>query len=190
MGQVQLRQLDTYQAELLARLFLHPDKSFALIELAVDVGMPTWAVDAEMQPLVASGLVNRSPGDSADAYQANAGHSAATGLTRLVAATHGPIRVVREEFAAVVEANLVLIFGDWAEVSAGQHAPSPRDVDVLIVGSPSAIAVADAEERAEQRLDLPVNTDVRSGEEWALGAEPLVAHVQGSEYVTVLPRGR
>jgi hypothetical protein len=185
MSQGELRQLGRYQAELLARLYLHPAQAFALVELAVDVGMPTWAADVELQPLVATGLVTRRLDDSTDVYRANPGHSAAASLTRFLAATHGPIPVVQEEFAALAKMELVLIFGDWVNDQAGQHPPSARDVDVLIVGSPSAITVAAAAERAEQRLDLPVNTVVRTSQQWAVGADPLVAQVQRSGYVTV-----
>jgi hypothetical protein len=185
MSQVVLGRLGGYQAELLARLYLHPAQAFALVELAVDVGMPAWAADLELQPLVAAGLVTHRLDDSMNVYQANTAHSAARRLARSLAATHGPVPVVREEFAAMAELELVLIFGEWVGDPAGHHPSSVRDVDVLIVGSPSAMSVAAAAERAEQRLDLPVNTVVRSPDQWALGADSLVAQVQRSGYVTV-----
>lgn len=183
------RHLTRCQAEILARLFLHPTQAFAHVELAVDVGISMVAVDLEVQPLVAAGLVTRRLTYSTDVYQADTAHGYARTLTEFLAATFGPVPIVGEEFSALAETQFVLIFGDWAEGHARQGPPPAGDVDVLVVGSPPGIAVAEAAERAEQRLDLPVNPVVRTPEEWELAVDPLVARVQRSRYVTVCGSG-
>ncbi|MDT0275106.1 hypothetical protein [Blastococcus goldschmidtiae] len=183
-------RLSSAQTDLLAWLFLHSGQEFALVELAVDVGMPTSAAGAELQPMVAADLVSLRPTDAGDVYRANMAHIAAGELARSFMATHGPVRVVREEFAAVAETDVVVLFGEWAGGPSGRYPSSPSDVDLLIVGAPSPVAVAAAAERAERRLDLPVNTVVRTSQQWALGADPLVAEVRRSGYVTVRPAGR
>ncbi|WP_138757204.1 hypothetical protein [Modestobacter altitudinis] len=122
---------------------------------------------------------------SADVYQADTTHSCARALPEFLAARSGPVPVVGEEFSALAATQCVLIFGEWADGLAGHETPPARDVDVLVVGSPPGVAVAEAAERAEQRLDLPVNPVVRTSEQWALAVEPLVAQVQRSSYVTV-----
>jgi hypothetical protein len=179
-------RLTPYQAALLARLFLHPAQPFAVEELAVDVGLPTRDVDPEMQPLVAAGLVIRHLHRSTDVYRADTAHGYARTLTEFLAATFGPVPVVGEEFATLHDARLILIFGGWADVHAAPEAALARDVDVLVVGSPDGMAVAEAAERAEQRLDLPVNPVVRTSEQWELAVDPLVARMQRDGYVTVL----
>ncbi len=178
------RHLSRNQAAMLARLYLHPAQPFALIELAVDVGMPTRTANLEMQPLVDAGLVIRRLEASVDLYQASSTHGVAKTLTEFLAATFGPVPVVSQEFAELPETELVLIFGYWAGDLARHVAPG-RDVAVLVVGSPAAAAVALAAERAEQRLDLPVNPVVRTIEQWTAGADPLVSQVQQSRYVSI-----
>lgn len=190
MGGWELAELSAAQTDVLAWLHLHPAQEFALVELAVDLGMPTSAAGAAVQPLVAVELVSCRPTGSGEVYRANTAHLAAAGLARHFAATRGPVRVVAEEFADVADIELVLVFGDWAGGPPGSPPASARDVDLLIVGSPSAVEVAAAAERAEQRLDLPVNTVVRAAEQWAVDADPLVVEVRRSGYVTVRAAGR
>jgi len=80
----------------------------------------------------------------------------------------------------------VLIFGSWAARYHQRHGPPPHDLDVLVVGQPARHAVYDAADRAQQRLGMPVNPVIRTGDAWRQAADPLVQQIQSSPLVTVL----
>jgi hypothetical protein len=59
-------------------------------------------------------------------------------------------------------------------------------LDVLIVGEPARQAVYDAADRAQQRVRMPVNPVIRTGDAWRQAADPLVQQIQSGPLVTVL----
>jgi predicted nucleotidyltransferase len=94
--------------------------------------------------------------------------------------------VVAEDFAELDGAERVLIFGSWAARYLQQHGPPPHDLDVLVVGRPAREAVYDAADRAQQRLGMPVNPVIRTGDAWREAADPLVQQIQSGPFVVVL----
>ena len=176
-----------HQAELLSWLLLHPDQEYAMTELANRIGVPLNTLHREAQRLIAAGLLtSRSVGRSR-LLSASATHYAIRPLTELLQVSFGPRSVVAEEFADVVGAERVLIFGSWAERYRGTAGTPPRDIDVMVVGTPGRGDVYDAADRAQARLGLEVNPSVRSAEQWQAGTDALVGQIQSSAYVTVLP---
>lgn len=170
-----------YQAELLAWALLHPDQERTMTDLARQLGVPVNTLHREVQRLVGAGiLASRSVGQ-ARLISANTSHPAANALRSLLEVTYGPPTVIAEEFDEVLGAELVFIFGSWAERHHGVAGPPPNDVDVLVVGSPDRTAVYEAADRAQQRLGIEVNPVVRSMEQWrtpADQADRLVAQIQ------------
>lgn len=176
-----------HQAELLSWLLLHPDEEYAMTDLANRIDVPLNTLHREAQRLVSAGLLtSRSVGRSR-LLSANATHYAIRPLTELLEVSFGPRTVVAEEFADVVRVERVLIFGSWAERYQGTAGTPPRDIDVMVVGTPDRADVYDAADRAQARLGLEVNPSVRSAEQWEAGADALVGQIQSSAYVTVLP---
>jgi len=98
----------------------------------------------------------------------------------------GPRQVVAEEFSRLAGAERVLIFGSWAARYHQSPGKPPHDLDVLIVGRPSREDAYNAADRTQQRLGMPVNPVIRSGEAWRLASDPLVQQIQASPCVPVL----
>jgi len=107
-------------------------------------------------------------------------------LAELLFLSWGPLQVVSEEFSGLEGAEEVLIFGSWAARFHERHGKPPNDIDVLVVGRPSREDVYDAADLAQQRLGMPVNPVIRTGEAWRQAADPLVRQIQSSPYVAVL----
>jgi hypothetical protein len=78
------------------------------------------------------------------------------------------------------------IFGSWAARYHGQPGPPPNDLDVLVIGQPSRTQLDEAADRAERRLDIPLNPTVRSRSGWNASADPLVRQIKSSPVVWVL----
>src|SRR6478752_1370219 len=126
-----------HQAELLSWLLLHPDQEYAMTELANRIGVPLNTLHREAQRLIAAGLLtSRSVGRSR-LLSASATHYAIRPLTELLQVSVGPERV--------------LIFGSWAERYRGTAGTPPRDIDVMVVGTPGRGDVYDAADRAQAR---------------------------------------
>jgi AraC-like DNA-binding protein len=173
-----------HQASLLAWLLLHPQQEYTLTDLAQRLGVPLTTLQREAQRLVQAGLLRDRSVGRARLLQANTDNRATAPLTQLLELTFGPETVIGEEFA-IPGVERVLIFGSWAGRYRGTPGPQPNDVDVLVIGTPSRADIYDAADRAAQRLGMQVNPVIRSSQQWAEDADPLIAQIKASDVVDV-----
>ena len=179
-----------HQADLLTVLLLHPDQDYTVTELAARLQVPLTTLHREAQRLVSADLlVGRSVGRSR-LLRANQAHRAFAPLQQLLLVTFGPHVVVAEEFAGLVGAKQMLIFGSWARRYAGEPGPAPHDIAVLVVGSVDRADAYEAAERAEQRLGFTVNPTTRSAQRWADGSDDLARQIKASPTLVVETRDR
>jgi hypothetical protein len=156
------------QGRLLAALFLHPGRESTVAELAQLVGAPLSTMHREVAQLVEAAILRARITGRTRLVSAGVDRP----LTELLAVTYGPQTVVGDEFGAIDDVDLVLIFGSWAARFHGEQGPPPADVDVLVVGRPRRGAVHDAAELAGARLGLAVNPVISSPRRWAAASEP------------------
>ena len=95
-------------------------------------------------------------------------------LAELLHITFGPRPVVAEEFREIGGSPQVAIYGSWARRFRGEVGREPADIDVVVIGSVDRDQVYAAAERAQERLQMPVNTTTRSPRSWAEATDPLV----------------
>lgn len=163
-----------HQATLLAQLYLRPEEEFTLSDLANRLGISMGGLHAEVQRLLEAGLIlDRREGRNR-LVRANTDGRLARALTELLTVTYGPQIVIAQEFIALEGVDQVVIYGSWARRFHGQVGREPADVDVMVIGSPDRDDVFLAAERAERRLEVPVNTTVRSSTAWKEAKDPLV----------------
>ena len=178
-----------HQAALLTWLYLRPGEEFTLSDLSRRLGVSGGSLHAEVERLVAAGLIiDRRVGRNR-MIQANTATRTVRALTELLTVTYGPQVVIAEEFADLPGVELVLIYGSWARRFRGEVGREPADVDVMVVGSVDRDSVYEAAERAERRLELPVNTTVRSVAAWRKEADALVLTAK-PDAVTVVDHTR
>lgn len=107
-------------------------------------------------------------------------------LRELLLRAFGPLRVVTDGFADLSGVERLFIFGSWAARYAGDSGHEPRDVDVLIVGTPDRGLAYDAVGRAERQLHRPVQVTIRTLEQWDNpGSDPFLLEVQRRPLVEI-----
>ena len=174
------------QADILAALLLNPEREYSLTDLARRLDAPLSTVHYEVKRLTEARLLRRRSAGRSTMVQANSGNRLVEPLAELLFLSWGPMQVVADEFAEVDGAEQVLIFGSWAARYLQWPGPPPHDLDVLVVGRPTRESVYDAADRAQQRLGMPVNPVIRTGDAWRNAIDPLVQQIQSGPFVTIL----
>lgn len=174
------------QADILAALLLDPGREYSLTDLARRFGAPLSTVHDEASRLTAARLLSQRHAGRSVMLAANTRNRLTGPLSELLLLSWGPQHVVAEEFAGLPGADQVMIFGSWAARYHQQAGPPPRDLDVLVIGTPEREAVYDAADRAERRLSTPVNPVVRTPAAWHEQADPLVRQIRSAPFLVVL----
>lgn len=171
---------------LLAETLGHPSEEFTLAELGRRTGVAGSVVHREVSRLVESDiLVDRYEGRNR-LIRANDQHPLFSLMRDLVAATYGPVPVLRAEFEGLRGARKVLIYGSWAARRVGEPGPYPNDLDVLVVGDVPRRKLIGIATRASERLGLEVNVTRVSAEEWeAADRSPFVSTVRSRPLIDV-----
>jgi DNA-binding transcriptional ArsR family regulator len=177
-----------HQADLLTLLFLHPEQDHTVTELAARLRIPLTTAHRELARLEGAGLLTGRAVGRSRLLRANTDHRAFGPLAQLLLVSFGPHVVVAEEFAALSRISQVVIYGAWAARYAGVDGPAPRDIDVLIVGTPDRPGVYAAAERVETRLGIPVNPTLRSPARWQASDDTLVTSIKAAPHLTVADR--
>jgi DNA-binding transcriptional ArsR family regulator len=170
--------------EVLAWVYLHPDESWSVTELARRFGTSASTISREADRLVESGLIVEQRRGNLRLLRAETEGPLARPLTELLALTYGPIAVLGELLGAVAGVDEAYVFGSWAARYRGEPGPPPRDVDVLVVGGADEDDVFAAARAAQSRLGREVNVHQVRAEAWhgatddpfllSLRARPLV----------------
>jgi hypothetical protein len=147
------------QGDLLALLYLHPDRDYSLTEAAAIIGASVKAVHTEASRLIAAGFVGDSRRGNAHLIRAVTGTPISRPLTDLLAVTYGPLPVLSDLLTGVAGIAQAFIYGSWAARYLGEPGPVPGDVDVLVVGTADPDDLDDIARAAQNRLGRPV--DVR-----------------------------
>ena len=162
------------QGELLALLFLLPGEEFSLSEIARRVGVSLPTVHSEVGRLVAAGLLVERRLGQARLVRANAEHVLARPLTELLELTYGPVAVLPEVLAGLDDVREAYVYGSWAARRLGEQGPAPRDLDVVVIGSPTRAQLAEASLVAGRRLHREVNITRIAPAVWDAGDDPFV----------------
>ncbi|MHB9860871.1 ArsR family transcriptional regulator [Streptomyces sp. YIM S03343] len=176
------------QGELLALLLLHPEREYAITELAADLGVTPTAVLREVDRLIAGGiLADRRVGRSR-LVTARTDTPLYRPLSDLIAVSFGPLPVLTEALAGLEGVQQAYIYGSWAARYNGEPGPPPADVDVLVVGDPDADALFDLAEEVSRRVRREVNVHRVSAEAWkARTDDPFLTSVRERPLVPLSP---
>ena len=162
-------------------------QALTISELAQQIGSPVSTVSREVGRLAEAGLVVVTGRGRSKFVEARRDFSWAPALAELLDRTVGIAAIVGDAFGEVGDVELVAIFGSWAARRLGRDGPPPRDVDVLVVGQPSALAVVEAARAASRRLGLEVEPVVVSPERWADPADdPVLASIKAGPIVVLI----
>jgi DNA-binding transcriptional ArsR family regulator len=164
--------------ELLAWLFLHPEESYSVTELAHRLRSSPSTVSREVDRLAEAEWVSEERRGNLRLLRANVDSPLARPIGELLALTYGPAAVLGELLATVEGVDEAYVYGSWAARYAGEAGPPPRDIDVLIVGAADEDDLADAARAAEGRLGREVNVNRVSAQAWRSGDDPFLTSVR------------
>lgn len=154
------------QGDLLALLYLHPDREYSLTEVAGAIGASVKAVHVEASRLVSAGLLKDARRGNLRLLRAAQDTPLARPLTDLLAVTYGPLPVLTDLLSDVPGVQRAFIYGSWAARYLGEPGPIPADVDVLVVGDADRDHLHDLAEAAQRRLARPVSIHRLSESSW------------------------
>ncbi len=145
------------QGDLLALLFLHPEREYSLTEAAALIGVSVKTVHTEASRLVAAGFASDSRRGNVRLLRAVTGTPVSRPLTDLLAVTYGPLPVLTDLLAGTAGVSTAYIYGSWAARYEGEPGPVPHDIDVLVVGTADRDDLEEIARTAQDRLGRPVD---------------------------------
>lgn len=171
--------------ELLARLFVNPDRAWTLSELAGAAGVSLPTANREVSRMAAAGLLTQSRIGRSQQIRPNTSARVFEALQRLIVLTYGPVPVLEHALRDVDRIERAFVYGSWAARHEGIAGPEPDDVDVLAIGQPDPDEVYDAGEAARRRLGRLVNIRVVRPSVWAdlESDDPFLRQVRASPLV-------
>ena len=173
------------QGEVLALPFGDPAVEWTAEDLAQRTGCPRHTVANELRRLESADLVTVRMIGRSKLVRANAENPYFEPLARLALMSFGPPYVIREEFWAIGNLEQLFIYGSWAARYTGEQGTAPRDVDVLLIGTPNRDAVYEATRRAEERLGREVNATIRDAAQWQAAADGFTRQLRSSPLVEI-----
>lgn len=145
------------QGDLLALLYLHPDREYSLTEAAAHIGASVKTVHTEASRLIVAGFVSDARRGNIRLIRAVTDTPVSRPLTDLLAVTYGPLPVLNDLLADADGITLAFVYGSWAARYLGEPGPVPGDVDVLVVGTADRDDLDEIARAAQDRLGRPVN---------------------------------
>lgn len=170
------------QGDLLALLFLNPEKELTISDAARTIGVSIPGLHHEAVRLIQAGFIRERRQGRNRLIRAEANSRIAPSLTDLLALTFGPLPVLERELAEISGITEGYIFGSWAARYSGISGAIPNDIDVLVVGTTSLESLDEAVVRAEKALMREVNVRRVNSKEWSEGS-PFIATIKKNPHV-------
>jgi hypothetical protein len=163
------------QGELLAKLFLNPDKSFTISELARAAHTPYASAHREVSRIAEMGLATTTKRGQSVEVQARQDTPVFRPLAELLSLAYGPAVVIPNYLVGIPGIEQVYIYGSWAARQAGEVGDAPGDIDLLIIGNPPRGELYDAVRLAGSTIAREVNPRIVSVEQWtAADSDPFL----------------
>jgi len=154
------------QGELLAQLFLNPERSFTISELARGARTPYASAHREVSRIAEMGLATTTKRGQSVEVQARRDTPVFRPLAELLSLTYGPAVVLPNYLAGIPGIEGAYIYGSWAARQTGEPGNAAGDIDLLIVGNPSRAEVYKAARLAGSSIEREVNARIVSVDQW------------------------
>ena len=159
----------------LVALYMQPDRSLHVREIARLTAAPAGTMIKELARLESAGLLTKARVGNQVQFRANRDHPVFGELSSLLRKTVGLADVLSTALAPLApRIRAAFVFGSMA--SGTEHAAS--DVDVLIVGDVDFASVTTSLYAAQSELRREVNPKVYSWDEWREGMASASTFVQ------------
>jgi len=174
------------QLRILAELFGGGATELAIGELANRAGVAQATASREVARLAQHGLVVTRALGRNTLVRANSELPWARELRSILVQTVGVLGRLAAALDGVEGVDEAFVFGSWAARYEGEPGPTPRDVDVLVVGRASVRSVRIACKALEQELRVEINPVVVERDRWiAKDPEPFLAELVSKPLVRI-----
>jgi predicted nucleotidyltransferase len=150
------------QAGILERLFLHPERAYAVAELADLLGVTDLSVRRELYRMVDAGMVDREPIGRQSVFRASGASPLYEPLRQLVERSFGVEAMLRDLMEVTAGVECAAIYGSWARGAVDAES----DVDLLVVGDIDYAAVIAELMAIQERAGREINMVWMRPEEW------------------------
>lgn len=166
------------QFDLLAHLFLHPDKRFSIATLKDDTHISQPTISREVDRLKKAGLLESESMGRMTLVHARKDSPYFPELYSLLLKTAGPGVILTDRLRKLDGLKAAFIFGSWARRYAGEIGDAPGDIDLLLIGNPSPSKVDELSSKLERQLHTEVNPVILSPREWKAGTSAFVRQIK------------
>lgn len=166
------------QGRLLARVYLDPDRSAPIAQLARELNLDAGGLTREADRLEQAGLVRSERVGRQRLLRPNTESLYYPELYGLLLKAFGPATVVASALGDVPGVERGFLYGSWAARYLGEAGAEPVDVDVMVLGSPSRSAIAGVMSGLSSRLGREVNATIVSTDRWAEAADGFIRQVK------------
>lgn len=173
------------QLRLLATLLLTPSHRYTISELAEQTGIPQPSVSREVANLLATSVLKASTESRRKVVQANTDSAIFPDLASLLLKTVGPKIVLETALEGARDVEEAHIYGSWAARYVGERGSEPRDIDLLVIGTPSVDDIRRRADAASEQLGRDVNVTVLTRAEWSHATSGFLDHVRASPLVAL-----
>lgn len=173
------------QARILAWLLLNPEREQPISHLARVAGVAQPNTLREVNRLVTAGLVMDRRAGNARLVRANTTSPYFHALVAILTRAYGPATIVPEVFADLPGVERVLLIGSWAERYQGTPGEPPRDLDIVVVGTPDRRLLRAANRELEERLNQRVQVTPVTPSEWEEATSAFVRTAKERPHVVV-----
>lgn len=153
--------------------------------IAERFGLSRQAVSTEARRLLGAGIIRHHVVGRNKLLAMVDAHPAASALRTLVNLTIGPL-VDLGRLYDIDGVERVLVFGSWARRHLGEPGPTPRDIDVLVIGTPDDYSVTSFCLDLSGRHGVEVSPMIVSSDEFAIrGRNPILDEIASGPLVEV-----
>ncbi len=153
------------QARLLSALLLVGDE-LSLTDVAERAGLAYPTAHREVTRLIDAGILVERQVGRMRLIRGNPDSPLAAPLREILTVVSGPVVLLAEEFGRIDGIVSAFLYGSFAARLRGVDGPAPRDIDIMVVGSPDVDAVYEACTRVEAAVHRPVNPTILSPSEF------------------------
>jgi len=173
------------QLRLLASLFTGPDDKMTIGELAERADVAQATASREVGRLAEHGIVLTHQLGRNTLVEPNWALPWAPELRSILLQTVGVLGRLGAAFNEVGGVVEAFVFGSWAARYRGEAGPSPRDIDVVVVGDASLGDVRMACAAVERDLHVEINPVIVDEARWSAGDDPFVAEIRDRPLVSI-----
>lgn len=153
------------QARLLAALLLNPTE-LPLIDLASRAELSYATAHSEVARLLEAGILGETRVGRTRLIRANESSPLVPPLREILLVSTGPVVLLAQRLEDVPGVEAAFLYGSYAARMKGKQGPAPRDIDLMVIGSPNVSTVARACSEISAMVHRVINPTILSLDEF------------------------